>query len=197
VQEALTRNDKGFQKGHMNLVLVGFMASGKSTVGRRIARKLGYCFLDTDQFIEREMGCTIAELFATKGESYFRAIESRLARGLVSLHNTVISTGGGMAISPGNLDALKLAGRVVFLKAAIEDIIKRLERDTRRPKIAGTNLRETVERLYAERMPVYLQCEIVVETASKSLGWVAGEVIRRVAEQTVREVSQPAANLSN
>jgi shikimate kinase len=166
----------------MNVVLIGFMASGKSAVGRRVARRLGYRYLDTDRFIESELGCTIAELFATKGEAHFRALESRLARRLKALSNTVIATGGGMPISPGNLDALKQAGTVVFLNADIEEIVQRLERDTRRPKVQGGDLRDTVLRLHGERLPVYGQAHVVVDTKGMSVNHVAGEVIRHVAE---------------
>jgi shikimate kinase len=166
----------------MNVVLIGFMGSGKTSVGRRLARRLGYRFVDTDQFIEQELGCTIAELFSHKGEAYFRELETRLARRLCKLDNAIIATGGGMPITPGNLDLLKQAGAVVFLKASLEDILLRLERDTRRPKLReGESLRETVTRLLEQRLPIYEQADFVVETAKKGMNRVAGEIIRLVA----------------
>jgi len=164
----------------MNLVLIGFMASGKTAVGRRVARKLGYRFLDTDQFIEAELGRTISDIFATEGEAYFRALESRLARSLGTLHNHVIATGGGMALAPGNLEALRQAGPVIFLRADPAEIIRRLERDTRRPKVQGGDLEQRVRQLYGERMPTYVQADVVIDTAGKSVNWVAGEVLRQV-----------------
>ncbi len=166
----------------MNLVLIGFMASGKTSVGRRVARRLGYRYLDSDHFIESELGCTIADLFATKGEPHFRALESRLAKRFSALTNTVISTGGGMPITPGNLDALKKAGVVLFLNADVDEIIQRLERDTRRPKVQGGELREKVLRLHGERLPVYSQADVVVDTKGKSVNRVAGEVIRAAVD---------------
>jgi shikimate kinase len=187
----------------MNVVLIGFMASGKSAVGRRVARRLGYRFLDTDRFIETEMGCTIAELFASKGEAHFRELESRLARRLVALSNTVIATGGGMPIAPGNLDALKKAGIVVFLNAAVEEILNRLERDTRRPKVQGGDLKETVLRLHGERLPVYSQADVVVDTKGLSVNHVAGDVIRLVAEAlhareaSARQTPAPASSAAS
>lgn len=166
----------------MNVVLIGFMGSGKTSLGRRLARRLGYRFVDTDQFIEHELGCTIADLFAHKGEAYFRELETRLARRLCKLDNTIISTGGGMPVTPGNLDLLKQAGPVVFLKADLEDILQRLERDTRRPKLReGENLRETVTRLLEQRLPIYEQADFIVETAQKGMNRIAGEIIRLVA----------------
>jgi len=177
----------------MNVVLIGFMASGKSSVGRRVARRLGYRFLDTDRFIESELGCTVAELFATKGEAYFRELEFRLARRLSALTNTVIATGGGMPAAPGNLAALKAAGIVVFLNAAVEEIVQRLERDTRRPKVQGGELKEKVLHLHAARLPLYAQADVIVDTAGKSVNRVAGDVIRLTAEALhARTASAPA-----
>ncbi len=166
----------------MNLVLVGFMASGKTSVGRRVARRLGYRFLDTDHFIEEELGCTIAELFAAKGEAHFRELESRLARRLSALTNTVVATGGGMPVTPGNFDALRKAGVVVFLDADVEEILQRLGRDTRRPKVQGGELREKVLGLHGERLPVYRQADVIVDTKGKSVNRVAGDLIRLAAE---------------
>ncbi len=166
----------------MNLVLVGFMASGKTSVGRRVARRLGYRFIDTDRFIESELGCTIAELFASKGEAHFRALEARLAQRLSALSNTVIATGGGMPIAPDNFDALRKAGIVVFLNAAVEEILQRLERDTRRPKVQGGDLREKVLALHGERLPAYSRADVVVDTQGKTVNRVAGDVIRLVGE---------------
>jgi shikimate kinase len=162
----------------MNVVLIGFMASGKTSVGRRLAQRLGYSFLDTDQFIESELGCTIAEVFSIQGEAYFRELESRLAVRLRDLANTVVSTGGGMPITPGNLERLRAAGAVVFIKAELADILKRLERDTRRPKVQGGDLHETVTRLLGERLPTYEQADLVVESKSKGVNRVCGEIIR-------------------
>lgn len=165
----------------MNVALIGFMGSGKTSVGRRLARRLGYRFVDTDHFIEQELGCTVSELFASKGEAHFRELETRLARRLARLDNTVIATGGGFPITPGNLEYLKQAGPVIFLKASLEDILQRLERDTRRPKLKEGNLRETVTRLLEERMPRYAQADFTVETGQKGMHRVAGEIIRLIA----------------
>jgi len=165
----------------MNVVLIGFMASGKTSIGRRLARRLGYHLLDCDHFIEEQLGCTIAELFERRGEPYFRELETRLARRLPALENTVIATGGGMPIAPGNLDLLRRAGPVVFIKADPEDILKRLERDTRRPKVQGGNVRETALGLLEARLPIYSQADFTVASAGKGLNRTAGEIIRLVA----------------
>ncbi len=176
----------------MNVALIGFMGSGKTSVGRRLSRRLGYRFVDTDHFIEQELGCTIGEVFASKGEAHFRELETRLARRLALLDNTVISTGGGFAITSGNLELLKQAGPVVFLKAALEDILQRLERDTRRPKLQEGDLRGTVTRLLEQRLPRYAQADFTVETGTKGMNRVAGEIIRLVAGFQRAEPTFPA-----
>lgn len=183
----------------MNVVLIGFMGSGKTSVGRRLSRRLGYRFVDTDQYIEEELGCTIAELFTRKGEAHFRDLETRLARRLSKLDNAVISTGGGLPITPGNLELLKVAGPVVFLKASLDDILQRLERDTRRPKLKeGDDLRQTVTALLEKRLPRYEQADFVVETAKKGMNRVAGEIIRLIAgfQRAPEAASQSSSDIA-
>ncbi len=170
----------------MNLVLVGYMGSGKTSVGRRVAQRLGYGYLDTDHFIEQEMGCSISQLFDEKGETFFRQIESRIAAQLHKLDNHVIATGGGILTRDGNLEALTQAGVTIFLNADPEDIYDRLQRDTRRPKLREGDLQETVTRMLEERMERYRQCSIIIDTKGKSVNRVAGKVIEEVAGFSTR-----------
>ena len=166
----------------MNIVLIGFMASGKTSVGRRLASRLGYPFVDTDSLIEKQAGLSITGVFSMHGETVFREMETVVARELKNLKSCVISTGGGLPITPGNLDLLREAGLVVFLKADPEDLVQRLQRDVRRPKVQEGDPRETVMKLYAERIPIYTQADMVIETNGKSLNRVTGEVIANLAE---------------
>lgn len=159
------------------------MGSGKTAVGRRIAQRLGYAFLDTDHFIEQNFGCSIAELFELKGEPFFREAETRLLEHVPELVNHVVATGGGILAAPGNLEKLRRAGLSIFLNADLEEMLKRLERDTRRPKLREGELRETVESLLAERMPLYAQAEISIDTKGKSVNRVAGELIGFISER--------------
>ncbi len=175
----------------MNVVLVGFMASGKSSIGKRLARRLGYRFLDTDQFIEAELGCSIAEIFAIQGEPYFRELETRVLRSLPRLENHIIATGGGIITTPGNMELLKRIGTVVFLNAERKDILARLERDTRRPMVQGGNLEEKVNALLDKRMPLYTQADVIVPTSGRTVNQTASEVLRLVAE-ALRRPAQPA-----
>lgn len=176
----------------MNVILVGFMGSGKTSVGRRLSQRLGYRFVDTDHFIEGEIGCTIAEIFSIQGEEYFRTLETRLANRLKALQNTVIATGGGMIMQPGNLEQIRQAGMIVFLNASREDIILRLQRDTRRPKLKDGDLEETVDRLMAERMPVYKQSDVIIPTRGKSINRVCGEVLKEIGKH-VSDGTTPAS----
>jgi len=167
----------------MNVILIGFMASGKTAVGKRLAQRLGYGFLDTDHFIESELGCTVADIFSIEGESYFRELESRLAGRLAALNNTVIATGGGLPTTPGNLERLRRAGLVLFLKADTEDILRRLERDTRRPKVKEGDRRETVTRLLADRLPLYEEADVVISTGGKSINRVCAEILQALGNR--------------
>ena len=176
----------------MNVVMIGFMASGKTSVGRRVAKRLGFCFMDMDQFIEQEQGRTISEIFATEGEPYFRALETGLLRRLTHHDNTVISCGGGVVTTPGNLPLLKQIGAVVFLNADPEDIIRRLEHDTRRPKVQGGDLRQRVTTLLAQRLPLYEQADVAVQTLGKTPNQVAGEVIGKIAGHAKTAPAPPA-----
>ena len=168
----------------MNIVLVGFMASGKTAVGRRVARRLGYSFLDTDQLIEAEIGCSIAKLFEEKGEEAFRRLESAVAENLHQLKNHVISTGGGILTQPDNLERLRRAGLVTFLNADQEEIIERLQRDTRRPLVQGGDVRTKVTTLLAERLAMYAKSDVVIDTKALSVNQVSSLVIRALCERT-------------
>ncbi len=165
----------------MNLILVGFMASGKSSIGKRLARRLGYRFVDTDQLIESEIGCSVAEIFSIQGEAYFRELETRLLRNLPNLQNYLIATGGGLITTAGNMDLLKKIGVVIFLNAERSEIIERLQRDTRRPMVQGGDLEQRVDDLLGARLPLYSEADIVVDTGGKTVNQTASEVLKHVA----------------
>ncbi len=139
-----------------NIILIGFMGSGKTSVGVQLARNLGYTFCDTDQLIEKESGRSIRNIFAEDGEEYFRKLETSLIKDLYgSLDRSVLSVGGGLPIREGNAELLKRLGQVVYLKATKETILKRLKGDTTRPLLAGENAAQKVEDLLKFREPVY------------------------------------------
>jgi shikimate kinase len=148
------------------IVLVGLMGAGKTTVGRRLAARLGWPFIDTDAEIERTAGCTIAEFFAQHGEPAFREGERRVIARLLDGPPCVLATGGGAFLAPETRAAI--AGRAVsvWLRADLDVLAARLGRSRRksRPLIADGDLRGTLERLIDQRYPIYGQADIVVET---------------------------------
>jgi len=142
---------------HSNIVLTGFMATGKTTVGKLLADQLGYEFVDTDQMIENRCGQTIATIFREKGETAFRILESEVARHLGSREHLVIATGGGMMVNPENVAELQKKGRIYCLVAKPDVILARVsrDRDTQRPLLQTPDPMGRIRRLMAERKSVY------------------------------------------
>ena len=135
-----------------NIILSGFMGAGKSTIGRLLAQRLDYDFLDTDVYIEQETGQSVADIFATQGESYFRRCEQALCQKIQTMKKTVVATGGGMLLSRENYDNLSAGGTVVFLDAPIVQIEENLAAsEVVRPLLSTRNMRE----LYEQRHPIY------------------------------------------
>ncbi|MDE7326288.1 MAG: shikimate kinase [Lachnospiraceae bacterium] len=161
-----------------NIILIGFMGSGKTSVGGKLSRALHYDFLDTDGMLEEEFGCTIREFFAEWGEEEFRKRETMLLSGLSKkLTKTVLSTGGGLPLCPQNAKLLREMGRVIYLKASEEETVKRLSGDTTRPILAGEDLRVKVHRLLEERMPLYkAAAHYTLETDGKSFYEIINEI---------------------
>ena len=155
-------------KKNKNIVLIGYMGCGKSTVGRKAAKALGYTLLDTDVLIEKEEGMSIAKLFEAKGEEYFRKKETETIKRLIAgKKGNIIATGGGLPMTEGNPELLKELGTVIYLKAENETLVKRLSNDRARPLLKNVNLQEKVETMLAIRGPVYEACADVVLQADK------------------------------
>jgi len=138
-----------------NLVLIGFMGSGKSSVGRLAAKALGFQFLDTDQAIIERAGRQISEIFATDGEASFRTLETEAIASLSHLRRCVISTGGGAVLAEKNRELLRNLGFVVCLTASDEVLFERVSRNTKRPLLQTENPRETLSKLVHERNTLY------------------------------------------
>jgi len=153
-----------------NIILIGYMGSGKSTVGRKAARAVEYNFLDTDALIEKEEGMTIAKLFEEKGEPYFREKETETIRNLIAEpKGNIIATGGGLPMKEGNAELLKELGTVIYLKAGTDTLMKRLSGDTARPLLKNGDLREKIETMLAIRGPVYeATADLVLQTDNMS-----------------------------
>lgn len=163
-----------------NIVFIGFMASGKTTIGQALAEKKGYSFIDTDKWISNKMNAPISEIFDKKGEDYFRQLETKTIKKLSkSLDNTIISTGGGLSIKKENVPYLKNMGTVVFLKVSKETVISRLGKNKERPLLASENPEEKIETLLKERNPIYEQvADVIIDTNNKSVKELVDEVIK-------------------
>jgi len=162
-----------------NLALIGFMGTGKSSVGRMVADTLHFTFLDTDHVIEARAGKTIREIFAQQGEDVFRDLERRIVEELTRRKRTVISTGGGLPINEANLASLKTHALVVCLWASPEKIFERVHNHSHRPLLNEPEPLEKIRRLLAERGPYYRQADVLVNTELRPLREVAGQVIHQ------------------
>ncbi len=139
-----------------NIVLIGFMGSGKTTVGKSLEEKTDMTFVDTDELIEAYEGCKISDIFTDKGETYFRRLENETLKNLLeSADDKIISTGGGIITNQDNIPLLKQLGKVYYLKIKPETVVKRLEGDKTRPLLMGENKLVKVEQLMSGRKELY------------------------------------------
>lgn len=161
-----------------NIILTGFMGTGKTTVGKLVAGRLGYRFLDTDALIEERFGRTIPEIFREEGEAAFRAMEAAVARELGRRKGLVISTGGRMMLDPGNAAALGNEGRVFCLQAAPEEILARVTKDPvgQRPLLEGDDPLARIQALLREREAGYARFTLI-ETSGRTPGEVAARLL--------------------
>lgn len=177
-----------------NIILTGFMGTGKTTVGRLLAKQLNYQFIDTDLQIEEQIGCTIADYFKQEGEPAFRQKEAELANHLAAKDGLVISTGGSMMLNPGNATALSKTGRVFCLIAAPEEILERVSNDSNvRPLLQGANPLEHIVELMQQREKGYKRFS-QFKTSEKQPFDIAGELAEFVkGKRDVRlEITAPA-----
>lgn len=172
-----------------HVILIGFMGCGKSTVGYRLSYKLKKCLIDTDQLIERRAGMTIRDMFAQKGESYFRQKETECLNSLYhELGSRIIALGGGTPMREENRDIIKGLGKVVYLKASPETIYSRVKHDTKRPLLQCENPRERIEALLKERGPVYESlADIIIHVDGKQIKDVVREVAEAVNSENISD----------
>jgi len=158
------------------VVLVGFMGSGKSSVGRKLARRFGAPFVDVDEWIESSAGCRIRDLFAREGEPAFREREKAALREVLSVKGRVIATGGGAFADEENRVLLRSYAPVVYLDTAVETLLERLAADHGRPLLRGEDREEVVRALLSRRVPGYRTADVTVRTDGRTVEEVAGQV---------------------
>lgn len=162
-----------------NIILIGFMGSGKTTVGKELAKTLSFNFYDSDALIEKKTGQSVKEIFAVHGETYFRGLETDLIKELTGqISNTVLSVGGGLPIQTGNAELLRMLGTVVYLSANRENIKKRLAGDSTRPLLNGIGGESRFEELFTYREPIYKAASnLSITTDNKAIGEIVGDII--------------------
>jgi len=166
-----------------SLVLVGFMGSGKSSVGRELAKRWNFRFVDTDAMIRHKYDLSIPDIFAKHGEDFFREEEYQALIRLRGISSTVIATGGGIVIQPRNLPLLRALGPVVWLCADQTTILDRVGKSTHRPMLNQANPQESVARLLKERAPLYHQAaDLRIETSGLTHREVADRIVSGLDE---------------
>jgi shikimate kinase len=174
-----------------NIILTGFRATGKTAVGRQLADRLGYAFVDLDALLEAETGMSIPQLFTERGEAAFRELESQMVERVAQQRRCVIATGGGTVVSPSNLRALKQSGVVVTLTADLETLLSRLGMATDQPILRGDDLRARVEQLLAERREAYAQADVTVDTTARTVDETVDCVLHAVKAGPFRAPKEP------
>lgn len=166
-----------------NIILIGFMGTGKTSLGRRLARRLGREFVDTDAEIENVTGKTVAQIFAKDGATRFRSEEALLVKKLAGREGLVISTGGGLVLNPENVRLLREKGVFIALTAAPEVIYRRVKNKKNRPLLLRGNLEERIRTLLREREGAYNMAELTVDTGACSPEEAVNQIVSFLAER--------------
>jgi shikimate kinase len=153
------------------------MGTGKSAVGKLLAKKTGFAFVDLDKLIEKSAGLKISEIFGQYGEVYFRNLEKQAVNSLITMDKTVVATGGGVVLDPQNMAVMEEAGIVIALDADVETLWKRLKSSRNRPMLKAADPRRRMEELYHKRHPFYSQARYIVNTSGKTIEDVAEEIM--------------------
>ena len=160
------------------IALIGLPGSGKSTVGRQLARRLQLPFIDSDQVIEQRLGCSILEYFEREGEERFRDIEESVIDDLTQTHQGVLSTGGGSVLRPINRERLRSRGQVVYLHSSPDEVFRRLRHDMSRPLLQVNDPLGRLSSLYTVRDPLYREtATLVVQTGRPSVAALVTSII--------------------
>jgi shikimate kinase len=160
-----------------NIIITGFMGSGKSIVAEELARKLRMEFIDMDRIIEERQGTSTADIFARYGEKYFRAQENKLVKELSQKENIVIATGGGTLLSSDNTRILSQRGQIICLYADSQTIYNRVKRKNNRPLLKGKNVLSEINRLLEERKKIYDNIKWKIDTTNLNIQEVTDKII--------------------
>ncbi|UCC20745.1 MAG: shikimate kinase [Promethearchaeota archaeon] len=172
-----------------SIALIGFMASGKTTIGIELVKYLGedYTFIETDQIIVQDIGKSIPEIFAEEGESKFREYESSICEKVSKLHKVIISCGGGVVLHNINIENLKKNCHIVLLKAPLDEIYKRSIKNGKhkRPIINKGDLKTEIEKVLNFRRPYYEKAaEVIIETTNRKIEDIVSEIVIKTQLKT-------------
>ena len=159
------------------------MGSGKSTIGRKLAKLLEYSFVDTDTVIEEDQGCSVSEIFKYGGEECFRKMETRLLQKLKNVENSVIATGGGIVLREQNQRLLQEIGKRVYLNVPQEELQQRLKNGRNRPLLKKKDPETVVQKMMKERVLLYEQAEYIVDAGQRSPQKIASEIINKLCNE--------------
>ncbi len=163
-----------------NLILIGFMGTGKTSLGKLLAEKLGRGFIDIDQKIEQDAGLSIPQIFETYGEKYFRELEKKAVKEITQRRGLVIATGGGTVKDEENFRLLKSSGVIVCLTTEPEEIFRRTERRGERPMLdSDENRLDTIKKLLEERQKFYSQADYTIDTTDWSPLQIMNDICKR------------------
>jgi shikimate kinase len=165
----------------LRIILVGLPGSGKTTIGRQLARRLGVPFVDSDHVIEDRLGCSIREFFAREGEDSFRDVEEQVLDDLSQHHDGVMATGGGSCLRPNNRQRLHERGQVIYLRSTPEDVYRRVKHDTARPLLQVDDPMGRLRNLYETRDALYREtAHFVVETGRPSVSTLVNMILMQL-----------------
>jgi shikimate kinase len=164
------------------MFLIGFMGTGKTTVGSRLAKTLNWALYDSDHEIVKREGRSIPEIFETEGEVYFRQVETAVLADLATRERAVITTGGGAVLAAANRECMQTSGHVVHVTATLDEIVRRVAGDTNRPLLqSADSLRARVEQLILDRQGLYDFAELAIETTGKEIDAIVSEILLKLS----------------
>lgn len=171
-----------------NIVLIGFMGCGKSSVGHNLAYILEKKFIDTDTFIEESSGSSIPEIFLKQGENFFREREREAIAAVCQKHNNIIATGGGSVLDTRNVKNLKTTGCIIYLRATVAHIYNNVKMDQSRPLLKSNNVLETIHTLMNHRAKIYEEAaDFIIDVTNKSIVEIVEEIKVKVEDNKTYE----------
>lgn len=163
----------------MNISLIGMMGCGKTTVGKLLSERLCFTFVDTDELIIQKEGCSINEIFALKGENYFRKVEADILKSVLNSDNQIISTGGGIIKSELNIVLLKEKSKSFYLSADSESLYERVKNDFSRPLLKDCT-KDKIVTILSQRVLQYQKADYIIDTVDKTPENIVNEVIEKL-----------------